>query len=136
MTSKRRQTDSFVNKRSYLNSKHIQYVHIKINYFYRRLYSFTCIHNLLLLRLSTTSKIDVNNRVTFFLIRIYRQYTTEEGFKSTRKHWSFYWIKVSQLRYIFVFCLLIIQFAETIIRYIDTYYDTYTYIGMTVHCRH
>ena len=38
-------------------------------------------------------------------IRIYRQYTTEEGHGSVRKLWSFYWIKVSQLRCVFVFCL-------------------------------
>ena len=37
---------------------------------------------------------------------------------------SFYWVKVSQLRFIFVFCLWIIQYAETFIRCIVTYYAT------------
>ena len=58
---------------------------------------------------------------------------------------SFYWIKVSQLRFIFLFCLLILQYAETLIRYIVTYYATYIYIYMSVcvcvhapnaHCNH
>ena len=37
----------------------------------------------------------------------YRQYTTEEGHWSIQKLWSFYWIKVSQLRFIFVFYIYI-----------------------------
>ena len=41
---------------------------------------------------------------------------------------SFCWIKVSQLRFIFLFCSLIIQYAETLLRYIVTYYATYIYI--------
>ena len=40
-------------------------------------------------------------------IYTYRQYTTEEGHMSVRKPWSFYWIKVSQLRFIFVFNIYI-----------------------------
>ena len=42
-TSKRRQTDSFVNKRWYINSKHIQKVLIKIYHFYRRIATFTSV---------------------------------------------------------------------------------------------
>ena len=49
-------------------------------------------------------------------------------FESYGRFLSFYWLKVSQLRFIFLFCLLIIQYAETLIRYIDTYYATYIYI--------
>ena len=35
---------------------------------------------------------------------------------------------MSQLRFIFVFCLMIIQYAETFIRYIVSYYATYLYV--------
>ena len=71
--------------------------------------------------------------IVVFIIRIYRQYTTEEGHRSVRIPWSFYWIKVSQLRFIFVFCLLIIQYAETLIRYIVTYMYIHTYIHMHIY---
>ena len=52
---------------------------------------------------------------------------TQECSKALVVLLSFYWIKVSQLRFVFVFCLWIIQYAETFIRYIVTYYATYTY---------
>ena len=45
--------------------------------------------------------------MTFFSIRIYRQYITGEGHRSVRKLWSFYCINVSQLRFIYVLCLYI-----------------------------
>ena len=35
-----------------------------------------------------------------FTFRIHRQYTIEEGHRSVRKLWSFYWIKVSQVSFI------------------------------------
>ena len=34
-------------------------------------------------------------------------FTIEEGHRSVQKPWSFYWIKVSQLRFLFVFCIYI-----------------------------
>ena len=40
------------------------------------------------------AKVDAN---------VYRHYTTEEGRMTVPKLWSFYWIKVSLLRFIFVY---------------------------------
>ena len=37
----------------------------------------------------------------------WRQHTTEEGHRSFLMPWSFYWIKVSQLCFIFVLCMCI-----------------------------
>ena len=38
----------------------------------------------------------------------YFKYTTEEGHRSVKKLLSFYWTKVSQLSFIFVFCFIYI----------------------------
>ena len=83
-------------------------MYIENYHFYRRIAIFTCVDNFLLPRLSTTPKFEVRNGYVFLNIRIYRQYTTEERHRSVRMLWSFnnivlYWIKVSQLRFIFVF---------------------------------
>ena len=43
------------------------------------------------LRQSTTPTFDVKNGDKFFLVRIYRQYTIEEGHRSVRKLWSLYY---------------------------------------------
>ena len=40
---------------------------------------------------------------------------------------------MSQLRFMFLFCLLIIQYAEAFIRYIVTYYDAYIYVCFYYH---
>ena len=81
-TSQRRQTDSFVYKRSYSNSKHIRKVSIKIYHLHLRITNFTRADNFELLRLSTTSMFDVKQWVTLFSIHNYRHYTTEKGHRS------------------------------------------------------
>ena len=49
-----------------------------------------------------------NHMQAYIYIAFFRLYTTEEGHKSDRKPWSFfnfvfYWIMMSQLRFMFVF---------------------------------